>query len=315
MRLVNLPAMRRRSLETLSHTSASVLHALLDRPDVAVLFNTGNAPLIPILKAGRIPIAIHTDGLEWQRAKWSGLGARYYRWAESVAVRSQCALISDAEGIAAYFRETHKRESTVIAYGADILHPACDKLSEFRIEPREYHLVVARMEPENHIDVIVEGHRLSGTQRPLLVVGSTPYPAAYERRVHELGRFSDVRFLGAVWDQELLNQLYANAASYLHGHSVGGTNPSLLRALGCGAPVTAFDVNFNREVTAGNARFFSDAAGVARCLRADEADTEGTAARGLAGRQHAAEAFRWDDVADKYEQLLASIATKSHNGS
>lgn len=308
MRLINAPAIRRRSLETLSHSGLSIAHAAWSRPDAMVVFNAANAPYLPFVRAARIPAAVHVDGLEWKRAKWAGAGARYYRRAEAMAARSGLPLIADARGIADHLRETYGRDSHFIPYGAPILEPPSTLLANLGLEAGEYHLVVARMEPENHVSTAMQGHRLSGSPRPLVVVGSAPYESAYTREIDDLARHPGIRNLGAVWDQDLLNQLYAHCRSYLHGHSVGGTNPSLLRALGCGAPVTAYDVNFNREVTAGHARFFTDPESVAAAITADDLDPEGAAHRGKLGREHVAESYRWDDVADRYEELLLELA-------
>lgn len=310
MRLINLPAVRRRSLETLSHTGLSVLHAAGRPPDAAVLFNTANAPYIPLLKARGIPAVVHLDGLEWKRAKWRGLGALYYRWTEALAARHGPALLADAQGIAEYVRHTYGVRSCVIPYGAPILSPGTDKLADLGLKSGGYHLIVARMEPENHVDMIVEGYVASGSSTPLVVVGSAPYGHSYIERIQQLAAGSDVRFVGSIWDQDLLNQLYAHSASYLHGHSVGGTNPSLLRALGCAAPVTAYDVNFNQEVTDGHARFFATPADVADSIRADEEDREAARKRGQAGQEHAARAYQWDDVAERYEALLLEVADR-----
>lgn len=307
MELVHLPAVKKRSLETLSHTGLSVLHAMKQRPDAAILFNAGNAPFIGWLKAAGIPAAIHMDGLEWKRAKWAGLGAKYYKRAERVAARSGLALIADAQGIADYLKAVYGRDSHLIAYGAPILDPGSDRLGELGLEAGQYHLVVARMEPENHVDVIVEGYAGSGSELPLVVVGTAPYGDEYMTRVKDLAGSADVRFLGGVWDQDRLNQLYANCRSYLHGHSVGGTNPSLLRAMGCAAPVTAFDVAFNTEVTAGHARFFGSAEDVSIAIKMDDTDAIGCKDRGAAGRAHVATTYRWDDVADGYERLMHSV--------
>jgi len=307
MELVNLPALRKRSVETLSHTGLSVLHAMRHRPDAAVLFNAGNAPYIGWLTAARIPTAIHMDGLEWKRAKWAGFGAKYYKRAERVAARSGLALIADAQGIADYLKEEYGRDSHLIAYGAPILHPGTERLAELDVKPGRYHLVVARMEPENHVDVIVEGYRRSGSTTPLVVVGSAPYGDDHIAHIKSLAADSDVRFVGGVWDQELLNQLYAHARSYLHGHSVGGTNPSLLRALGAGAPVTAYDVNFNIEVTAGHARFFCTSEDVAMAIKEDDDDPSSACERGEAGRAHVADAYQWDAVSDHYQEMLEGL--------
>jgi glycosyltransferase involved in cell wall biosynthesis len=118
--------------------------------------------------------------------------------------------------------------------------------------------------------------------------------------------------VGGVYDEELLNQLYANAASYLHGHSVGGTNPSLLRAMGAGAPVLAFDVNFNREVLGETGRFWASSADVAREVDTVEADPDAAAAQGEQGRERAERLYRWDDVCDGYEALCRRLARGSH---
>src|SRR5690606_3285200 len=111
--------------------------------------------------------------------------------------------------------------------------------------------------PENHVREIVEGYRSSAASRPLVVVGAAPYSDAYTARVREAaGDDPRIRLLGGVWDQELLDQLYGGALTYLHGHSVGGTNPSLLRAIGSGAATVAFDVDFNREVLGADGAYF-----------------------------------------------------------
>ncbi|WP_107766535.1 DUF1972 domain-containing protein [Nocardioides terrigena] len=308
MRLINLPAVRKRSLETLSHSGLSVAHAVANRPDAAIVFNAANAPYLPILKAARIPTAVHVDGLEWKREKWKGAGARYYKRAEEKAAASGLPLIADARGIADYLMEAYGLTSHFLPYGAPIIDPGAERLSELGLDPRAYHLVVARMEPENHVAQIVEGYVSSHRDHPLVVVGSAPYGDEYMARIRSLAERGDVRLLGAVWDQEVLNQLYANSLSYLHGHSVGGTNPSLLRALGCGAPVTAYDVNFNREVTAGHASYFTDPQSAGEAITADEKDSKSAVARGVLGKAHAARAYRWDDVTDGYERLLLDLA-------
>ena len=179
---------------------------------------------------------MHVDGLEWQRDKWHGAGVRYYRWAEQSAVRCADALIADAKGIADYYASEFGASTELIAYGAPVqLKPAPIGSRSSASCRKGYHLVVARFEPENHVDLIVAGLRASAARRPLVVVGAAPYAEEYTARVRsEAHDDPRVRLLGAVWDQDLLDQLYAGALTYLHGHSVGGTNPSLLRAMGAG---------------------------------------------------------------------------------
>jgi glycosyltransferase involved in cell wall biosynthesis len=308
MELVHLPAARKRSLETLSHSALSVGHLLAHRTDVAFVFNAANAPLLPAVRAARIPVVTHVDGLEWRRAKWGGAGRRYYRAAEALAVRWSDALIADAVGIADYYRREFDAPTTLLTYGAPLIAPGSDRLAELGLEPGGYHLVVARFEPENHVDVIVDGYSRSTATRPLVVVGSAPYSDAYTSQVHELAD-DRVRFLGGVWDQDQLDQLYANATTYLHGHSVGGTNPSLLRALGAGAAVIGFDVDFNREVAGEAGTWFRDADEVAARIQEAEADPARVLAAGVCAKQRAA-AYDWDEVAIGYEQLAQRLAAR-----
>jgi glycosyltransferase involved in cell wall biosynthesis len=176
------------------------------------------------------------------------------------------------------------------------------------LQPKGYHLVVARFEPENHVLEIVEGYHRSTAQLPLVIVGSAPYADQYTAQIKNVADADDrIQLLGGVWDQQQLDELYANALCYLHGHSVGGTNPSLLRAMGAGAAVVAYDVDFNREVL-GDGRFFGTPSELAAQVQDLEQDSEGTIDRGSHYRERARRLYRWDDVASKYEDLLSRLA-------
>jgi glycosyltransferase involved in cell wall biosynthesis len=305
MRLVHLPALTFKATETLSHTALTTLHLLRYPADVVLVFNAANALMLPVI---RIPTALHVDGLEWRRAKWGPVGRRYYLLSERLGVRWADELIADARGIQAYYRDTYGSDSRFIPYGAPILDdPSDDKLADLGLAPGAFHLVVARMEPENNVELMVRGYVASRARLPLVVVGSAPYAADYVRRIQQLGTDPRVRLVGSVWDQKLLNQLYRHCASYLHGHSVGGTNPSLLRAMGAGAPVSAVDVSFNREVLGDAGSFFFDAADVSDLIHAVESDPHGARARGCRGRERAAAAYRWEDVALAYEALCLDL--------
>jgi glycosyltransferase involved in cell wall biosynthesis len=201
----------------------------------------------------------------------------------------------------------------MIRYRAPILDELPARgVSELDLVSGGYHLVVARFEPENHVLEIVEGYRRSAATLPLVVVGSAPYSADYTRAIDRAAEGdARIRLVGGVYDQELLDALYANAATYLHGHSVGGTNPSLLRAMGAGTAVIAYDVAFNREVLHEQGWFFRDAADVAAHLVDAEADAVATAELGAALRERARDAFRWDEVADAYEELAHRLADGS----
>lgn len=312
MTLVNAPAIRHRVAETLSHTTVSTAHAIIrDHPDVVLLLNAANAPLLKPLKLARIPTAIHLDGLESKREKWRGAGAKYYRWAEKAAVTWGQEVIADAQAIADYVERVYGRRCVVIPYGAEVIHPGSDRLESVGVQPQGYHLVVARFEPENHVLDAVHAYRASTETRPLVVVGGAPYSQWYVERVREAAAGdSRIRLLGSIYDQGLLDQLYGNSLTYIHGHSVGGTNPSLLRAMGAGAPVLGYDVEFTHEVTAEQALFWSDATQLTALL-----DSVATGSLDLtlselseSGRRRVGDVYQWDAVTDQYEELILRLA-------
>lgn len=311
MDLVHLPAAPKKSLETLSHTFLSTLHLLTRRrPDAVFLFNAANAPFLPLLRLRRFRTAVHVDGLEWKRAKWGGAGRRYYRTAESLSVRWADALIADAQGIADYYTEEFGADTELLVYGAPILSDRhTDRIGELDLTDRGYHLVVARFEPENHVLEIVRGYRESAAELPLVVVGSAPYADEYTAQIESAAAGDPrIRLIGGVWDQELLDGLYANAASYLHGHSVGGTNPSLLRAIGAGTAVIAYDVSFNAESLGTESRYFRTTADVASAVIDVERDVDAAAREAAAVRDRVAARYSWDTVTDGYLALAGRLA-------
>lgn len=311
MEVVHLPAVPQKQLETLSHTGFSTVHAMAGkRPDVAFVFNAANSPFVPLLRLRGIPVALHMDGLEWRRSKWGPRGRAYYRWAEQNGVRTADALIADAPGIAEYYGHQFGVPTELIRYGAPLLDDvSTHRLAELDLVAGDYHLVVARFEPENHVLEIVQGYRDSSSKRPLVVVGSAPYSAAYTQAIRDAaGDDPRIRLVGGIFDQELLDALYAHAFTYVHGHSVGGTNPSLLRAMGARTAVIAYDVTFNRETLDDNAWFFTDARDATRHFDAIESEEAEVAQLAAASRERAENDFRWDDVATEYEELARRLA-------
>lgn len=309
VRRVFLPAPGGKSFESLVHTALSMGHAVtVGRQDAVFVLDPGNAPLCPLLRLRRWPIALHTDGLGWQRRKWSNLQRRYYRWSERVAVGVSDALVTDAKAMQAYYQETYGAGSSFIPYaGAVGGEPDAAAPARLGLLPGGYALVVARFEPENNVDLIIRGYLASSCTRPLVVVGGSPYRTPYVAGIEALAG-ERVRLLGRVDDPAQLNGLYAGAWLYLHGHEVGGTNPSLLRAMQAGAPCAAVDVVFTREVLGEAGLFFPrDEAALAELLNRLEADSAGLHARGEALRARAEAVYRWDAIADAYATLFTTL--------
>lgn len=258
-----------------------------------------------------VPVWINVDGLEWARSKWGRAARIYLRCMEWVASRVATRLIADAEAIAQRFRQTYPRgaPSSFIAYGAELVQDQDvdpSALSAWGLHPHRYMLVVARPEPENHILEIIQGYEMHGGDWPLVVVGDVSGATAYQRRLRQHAT-ERVRFVGGIYDAGQLASLRVHAACYLHGHSVGGTNPSLLEALACGNWVIAHDNPFNREVARDAADYFKTPEQLARSLDRVVGQLDAMLPqRSQRAREIVSEHYTWDGIADAYEALMHS---------
>ncbi|BAV64962.1 DUF1972 domain-containing protein [Sphingobium cloacae] len=300
-----LPAPGGKSFESIVHSNLAVLDASLRRFDLVFVVDPGNGPFIVPLRLRGVPVLIHTDGLGWQRRKWSPLQQRYYKWSEWVSARLASWLVTDSRAMQLYYRDEYRAGSTYIPYSGEVGDaPDLAALARFGVTPGQYYLVVARMEPENNVDHIIREYRLSGVKHPLVVVGSVPYESDYARAVAAEDD-GQVRCVGGVFESAALNALYRHCAAYLHGHEVGGTNPSLLRAMHWGAPCVPIDVVFHRENVGPDNPYFSKARGHLAAILADlDARPDRRAALGRAAQARAEAAFRWDAVVDGYAGLF-----------
>lgn len=256
-----------------------------------------------------VPVWINVDGLEWARSKWGRVARLYLRCMEWMATKAATRVIADAEAIAQRFRETYASgaPSSVIAYGAEAVHAEDvdpSVLLEWGLLDGRYMLVVARPEPENHILEIIRGYLIHGGDWPLVIVGDVSGATPYQRELKKLAS-GRVRFIGGIYVAAQLKSLRVHAACYLHGHSVGGTNPSLLEALACGNWVLAHDNPFNREVARDAADYFSTPEQLALALGnvVSLADTE-KQERSDRARSIVTEHYTWDGIADSYERLM-----------
>lgn len=315
VRLVYLRAPGGKSFESLLHSARAILHAALRPFDAVLVVDPGNGPLTLPLVVARRPFAIHTDGKGWQRSKWSGLQRRYYKWSEWWSARLATWLVADSPAMRAYYRDEYGADSAYIPYGSMVGGPPEEgALARLGLAPGGYHLVVARLEPENNVDHIIREYKASGARLPLVYVGAARYESAHSRAV--MGEADErVRCVGAVYDAQALNALYRHCRTYLHGHEVGGTNPSLLRAMGAGAACVPIDVVYHREVMGGQGRYFSkspgELAGLVEALERDDAEVRRL---GELARFRAEAYYRWDAVAAAYAQLLAGLAESRRTG-
>jgi glycosyltransferase involved in cell wall biosynthesis len=312
VRLLYTGYLKSRSFETLSHEAMSILDSARRAFDLYYFLGTRSAPLYVPVRMSRRVVVVNTDGLEWMRRKWNRLGRAYLRIAEWVAVRLAADhLVSDARAIAGYFQRTYGARSTYLTNGAHVLTGDGDEaaLEPWGLEPRSYYLVACRIEPENNIDIIIREFLASGSDRELVIAGGMNYRTPYWRRLQRLAAGGRVRFLGPVYGPMRVERLHLGAYAYLHGHEVGGTNPALLKAMGCANGVLAYESEFNAENLAGTGVLWGKRPGsLAEAIRWAEAHPEELAELGRRAQQRIAEHHTWDAIADQHDRFFRSVA-------
>ncbi len=252
-------------------------------------------------------VLVNSDGLEWKRRKWSWAQRAYLAFAEAMSVLFATRIIADASAIAEYLckRYPKLRKVSTIGYGADIpsIQPTYELLNNWNLEPGSYYLVVCRLEPENHVLEIVEGFELSKSTRQLAILGDIDNHNWYTRLLHS-HRSDRIRFLGTVYDQDKLTTLRISACAYLHGHSVGGTNPSLLEAMACSNLVIAHDNPFNREVLGDCGLYWSTREEVASKVEAVDELRVNAGNRKMMAREIIRTRYSWERICDAYLEEL-----------
>jgi glycosyltransferase involved in cell wall biosynthesis len=315
VRCIATPGCDTKSLSTLSFGLTATLDATFRRYDSILVLNIANGFWFPLLRAARTPFAVNTDGIEWERGKWSRLGRATFRAGAWMTARNAKALICDSRAIGAIWKDVFDRDSIFIPYGAPVLSDiGHERIDALGLERERYVLVVARLAPENNVELTLDALESLGDQAPpAVIVGSANFDSPIETRLRALESTGTVRWLGHVNDQQLLNELWANCAVYVHGHSVGGTNPALLQALGAGAPTLALDTPFNAEVLpAAEHRFSHDAGELAERILAIACSPALREAMAAHGRVVISERYSWSDVCQAYMDTLVGLAAPSY---
>jgi glycosyltransferase involved in cell wall biosynthesis len=319
-RLVHLPTVRNKYLDTLVHTLLSSVHAARgERPDVALFFIAGNSPLCLVTRLAGIPTVINVDGSDSDRRKWNRAAKAYLRAAERLSPLMATRAITDSHAVAEIYERRYRREIGVVPYGAEVPpRQDSDVLERLGLEPRRYVLFVGRLEPENNPHLLVDAWSRIPTARTrgmkLVVVGGAPYASEYINRVR---RAADPRVLfpGYVFGSGYW-ELQRNAYLFCAPTEVGGTHPVILEALAAGNCVLVNDYRPNAETVGDSGVYFSGAEGasdIARQLERLIEDPELVAGY----RERALERatlYSWDAVTAAYEQLLLEVSDSIGHG-
>ncbi|WP_048786773.1 beta 1-4 rhamnosyltransferase Cps2T [Streptococcus intermedius] len=290
------------------------------QPVFYILGNTIGAFIAPFARkihhAGGI-FYINPDGLEWKRAKWAKPVQAYLKYSEKLMTKHADLVISDNQGIEMYINKIYPwSKTTFIAYGTDLnLSSLTDQTTKVRdffnqwqSKEKDYYLIVGRFVPENNYESIIREFMKSQTQRDLLIVCNHQGNAYFEelRQKTNFNQDERIKFVGTVYDQELLKYIRNQAFAYIHGHEVGGTNPGLLEALAQTDLNLVLDVDFNRQVAKGTAFYWqkTDASLVALI---DQVDMKADFSQlGQAAKENMKENYTWEKIVGEYEELFLS---------
>ena len=289
------------------------LRDALKKEDFDIIYEAGYTSIIPayiwfnVKKRKRPIFTTNMDGLENKRSKFSPMVRRSLDWEEKMAVKYSHYLIADNMGIHDYYKEKYGKESKFLAYGADIHDDfKAEYLEEFGLKSEEYYILIARLEPENNIVMAIEGylHSKENGRRPLIVVGKTNTPHGKEL-VEKYGNERNVEFVGGIYDFKKLDSVRHFSKAYFHGHSVGGTNPSLLEAMAAGCFIFAHDNIFNRAVLKENAFYYPSADKVTEYLNRIDTIAEGSKIQYTARNiEVIRNEYSWESLIDKHEKYF-----------
>jgi len=315
MKLVYVPTIRNKYLDTFVHTLLCTLHmAVFVRPDVAFYFIAGNSPFAGLSRLLGVPSIINVDGLDSQRAKWPRPAKAYLRWAERNAPSMANRTITDSRAVQRLYREQHRAETAYIPYGSALEgRDSGEYLERFALRPRSYVLFVGRLVPENNAHVLVDAFIGLDTEMKLVVVGDAPYASEYQR---QLRARDDPRllFTGYIFGDGY-RELLRNAALFVAPTEVGGTHPAIVEAMAAGNCVVVNDHEPNLEVIADSGAAYrgaDGAEGLQRVLRSllDDPATVDRYRKLAAAR--ARSVYSWDAVTKQYEELAEAVLSAAH---
>lgn len=307
-RLVHLPTVANKYLDTLVHTAISTAHLVTrERPDVAIYFISGNAPVVPAARLAGIPTVFQIDGLDSQRAKWPAAAQHLLRLAERFAPSASTITVTDSRSVAESFEAAYGRRIAAIPYGASVPDPGdAGRLRGLGLRSGEYILFVGRLVPENNAHLLIEAHRSLESPWPLVIVGDAPYAEEYIAGLRSSAA-EDVRFPGYVFGDGY-RELLHNCGVMCVPTEVGGTHPVIVESLAAGAPLIVSDHAPNVEVVGDAARTFALAGGsaaLAEALGDLIADPDARIALAAEATRRATERFSWSACADSYLRLCS----------
>ncbi len=307
--ILPLFSVRTKYLETVTHTSLSVLIALFKPHDVVLICNAANAFLCWIPKIAGQKVVLNVDGIERRRQKWSRLGKAYYRMSEFLATILPDRVVTDARSVQEYYLKEYGFRSPFIPYGAPV--QKCESREELKahgLSPGEYILYVSRLEPENNAHLVIRAYIESTIDDPLVIVGDAPYAEEYIRELKGLAEGRNIFLPGAIYGVGY-RELLSHCLCYIHATEVGGTHPALIEAMGAGCLVLVNETVENREVV-GEAGFlypFNEVGSLAQSIRRVSSRPQDYGLYREQAQQRVRDRYDWDTVVTQYEAMFHEL--------
>jgi glycosyltransferase involved in cell wall biosynthesis len=301
--LVHIP-LKANGWQSVLYDIISSIHAIF-YADTMLLLGGGGTVMFPFFKLFGKEVIYHPDGIEWKRQKWSRRVQCYLKWFEKVGFRWASKIVSDNIEISNYIEKEYGKASTLIEYGGDHVSSvalSADVKNLYSIEKGSYAFKVCRIEPENNLDLILDA--FSYTEVRVIIVGNWANSIYGLNLRKKYQAFKNIVMLDPIYDQLKLDEIRSNCGIYIHGHSVGGTNPSLVEAMCLGLSVLSFDVNFNRATTVQSAIYFNDGAELQKLLDNFSKNNLIFDGVGIILKKIATERYMWANIVSKYDGVF-----------
>ena len=298
---INLSA---NGIQSIVYDIRAILHAI-KYADILLILGVSGCIILPFIKLfSNKKIIVNIDGVEWKRQKWNGLAKWFLKLSEHFALKSADAVISDNKVIQDYVRKTYDKNAHIIAYGGDHCSPrplSQKTLIKYPFLNAQYAFKVCRIEPENNIEMILEAFAQSN-KIPLVLIGNWSKSNFGIEMRSKYESFRNIFLLDPIYDQSVLDQIRSNCELYVHGHSAGGTNPSLVEAMSLGLPTICYNINYNVETTEGSALYFKSSDDLINLIKST--DKVELRQIGLKMKNIAQKRYTWSIISKLYEELF-----------
>ncbi|QQK64610.1 glycosyltransferase family 1 protein [Cobetia sp. cqz5-12] len=287
-------------ISSIAYDIISIFSAIKNRSDCILILGVSGAIVLPIIRLiqPKTKIVTNIDGLEWKRDKWSRLAKSFLKFSEKLAVKFSHVVITDNQAITDYVQDEYNKASVTIAYGGD--HAVLDMPDSVESPVNfEYALSVCRIEPENSVGLILEAYSL--TNKNIIFIGNWQNSEYGQELREKYSGFNNIHMLDPIYDVGLLYAYRSNASAYVHGHTAGGTNPSLVEMMHFSVPILAFDCCYNRETLKGQGTFFSNPDSLKEVINSNQ---EKCTKSILEVKSIANRFYTWEVIAKKYFSAL-----------